>query len=56
MDDEPVDKWVTELKRLSQSCEFGILRDDLIKDGNRAGGAGQHCEGKTPTREGTHTY
>ena len=32
LEDEPVDKWVTELKRLSQTCEFGVLRDDLIKD------------------------
>jgi hypothetical protein len=32
LEDEPVDKWVTELKRLAQSCEFGALRDELVKD------------------------
>jgi hypothetical protein len=32
LEDEPVDKWVTELRRLAKSCDFGDLRDDLIKD------------------------
>ena len=29
---EPVDKWVTDLKRLSSACEFWDLRDSLVKD------------------------
>ena len=30
--DEPVDRWVTELKILARSCEYGALEDSLIKD------------------------
>ena len=29
---EPDDKWVTDLKQLSSTCEFGDLRDSLVKD------------------------
>ena len=29
---ETIDQYVTTLKRLSNTCEFGTLRDALIKD------------------------
>jgi hypothetical protein len=29
---EGIDRWVTDLRKLSSSCEFGVLRDSLIKD------------------------
>ena len=29
---EPVDKWVTNLKSLAKSCVYGTLQDYLIKD------------------------
>lgn len=31
-DDEPVDSFVTELKKLSKDCNFGELKDSLIRD------------------------
>ena len=30
--DEHIDSYVTELRKLAKSCEFGILHDSLIKD------------------------
>ena len=29
---ESVDRWVTDLRKLAASCEFGTLKDELIKD------------------------
>ena len=34
---EPDDKWVTDLKRLSSTCEFEDLRDSLVNDGTVLG-------------------
>ena len=32
LSDESVEQFITEIHRMAESCEFGVMRDELIRD------------------------